>query len=532
MSTKINLRSPFYLKYSEPSLPSVALDCATINLQNLSIDEYGNISLPSSDYGQIVSYTSSAGDFTDGKFAAVGTNTSRTIAFTMSIPENFSNSGDDTINCNATATQPATACTGGISNNGSIPNQSLNTGGNSVTIDLSSYFTGGTVTSYLITNNNLDYFETSLDTNTLSIFSKEKAGTNKKLLVEASDGNAANCKATQTIQVTTTATSAWTSADAYLSGGSITQAGVITNPTVNGTITAIKDSSGGSTITSYPANSTGSDRSVTLYFNVTVPTGYSNTGATVEVSKAFTQPTAALPTFTCSIASLSNQAIYTSGTIVKGLADKGTITGFSPLNFNAVSTDTSRSVTYTVTPPGSGYSNSGGSDISCAITLTQPAMKPTAGDKQHYYAGWNYSFLTNAQAAASYPSVNPAITEVSLEAVLASRGLNSVAPLNRTQFPCVLQNNNWYGNVNTYVYDGEYGKTLRLRTFRSASSLGIATIENPTGGIYVRVSKTRENSNVRVVDMPTAYYMKFELTGLVSEIWLVNHLIPTFTKIA
>ena len=141
MSTKINVRSPFYLKYSEPSLPSVALDCATINLQNLSIDEYGNISLPSSDYGQIVSYTSSAGDFTDGKFAAVGTNTSRTIAFTMSIPENFSNSGDDTINCNATATQPATACTGGISNNGSIPNQSLNTGGISVTIDLSSYFT-------------------------------------------------------------------------------------------------------------------------------------------------------------------------------------------------------------------------------------------------------------------------------------------------------------------------------------------------------------------------------------------------------
>ena len=71
MSTKINIRSPFYLRYSEPALPAVALDCATINLQGFSVDQFGNVGLPSSDYGSIASYTSAAGDFTNGKFATV-----------------------------------------------------------------------------------------------------------------------------------------------------------------------------------------------------------------------------------------------------------------------------------------------------------------------------------------------------------------------------------------------------------------------------------------------------------------------------
>ena len=538
MSTKINVRSPFYLKYSEPTLPSVALDCTTVNLENLSIDEYGNVSLPTAAYGEIVSYTSSAGDFADGKFAAVGTGTSRTITFTISIPENFSNSGDDTIDCTATATQPATSCTGGISASGSIPNQSLNTNGNSVTIDLSSYFTGGTVSGYLITNNNLDHFITSVIGDTLTITSVRKAGTNKKLLVEATDGVSANCNATQTIQVTTTAAEAWSSSDAYLSGGSISQTGTITNPSVNGTITAIKDSSGGSTITSYPANSTGSDRNVTLFFNVTVPTGYSNTGATVEVSKVFSQPTAALPTFTCSIASLTNQSITSFGAVSKGIANAGTITGFSPIGFDPVTSDTSRTVTYTITPPSSGYSNSGGSDISCAITMKQTGFSPTVGDQQWYMSvGTYYGYITYAQIDAAYPSGTTSFRRnpnngSTLQARLEFNGYNSSTTLRPTSDTIVLSSSTAENNVNTYVFRG-----LITDSFPRQYTFSFVPPINKDGVQYRRISKVKDHTNTNSANTNPSkvgadFFVAITASGLISEVWFVDYQKKTFTQIA
>ena len=537
MSTKINVRSPFYLKYSEPSLPSVALDCATVNLENLSIDEYGNVSLPTATYGEIVSYTSSAGDFADGKFAAVGTDTSRTITFTISIPENFSNSGDDTIDCNATATQPATSCTGGITTSGSIPNQSLNTNGNSVTIDLSSYFTGGTISGYLITNNNLDHFITSVIGDTLTITSLRKAGTNKKLFVEATDGVLANCNATQEIQVTTTAADAYTSSDAYLSGGSISQTGTITNPSVNGTITAIKDTSGGSTITSYPANSTGSDRNVTLFFDVTVPTGYSNTGATVEVSKVFSQPTAALPTFTCAIASLTNQSITSFGAVSKGIANVGTITGFSPIGFDPVTSDTSRTVTYTITPPASGYSNSGGSDISCDITMTQTGFSPTVGDQQWYIGGSYHGYITYTQMDAAYPSGTTSFRRnpnngSTLQARLEYVGYNSSSTLSPTFDPIILSSSTAQNNVNTYVFRG-----LTTDNFPRQYTFSVVPPINKDGVQYRRISKVRDRMNTRSNNTNPSkvgadFFVAITASGLISEVWFVDYQKKTFTQIA
>jgi len=537
MSTKINVRSPFYLKYGEPALPAVALDCATINLQNLSVDEFGNVTLPTSVYGEIISYTSTAGDFADGKFAAVGTDTSRTITFTLSIPPNFSNAGDDTINCNATATQPATSCTNGITNNGSIPNQSLNTGGNSVSIDLSSYFTGGTVSGYLITNNNLEHFITSVLGDTLTIISVRKAGTNKKLLVEATDGDLTHCKATQTIQVTTTAAEAYTSSDAYLSGGSISQAGVIVNPSVNGTITAIKDSSGGSTITSYPANTTGSNRNVTLFFNVTVPAGYSNTGSTVEVSKTFSQPTASLPTFTCSIASLTNQSITSFGSISKGLANKGTITGFSPIGFDSVTSDTSRTVTYSITPPASGYSNSGGSDITCDVTMTQSGLTPTAGNEQWYAGNIFYGYMTYAQIDAAYPSGTTSFrrngnNSSTLEGRLEYHGYNSFTTLTPTDIPIRLTDSVAENNINTFIFRGLITGSFPLQ-FLGQKNPSI----NKVGISYQRISKVKDlrntfSNNTNPSKVGADYWVGINSAGMITEVWFVNYAFKTFTKIA
>ena len=86
MSTKINVRSPFYINITEPTEPTIELTTALINAQGFAVDEYGNITLPVLDFGTITSYTSSAGDFSNGKFAAVGTDTSRTVVFTILVP--------------------------------------------------------------------------------------------------------------------------------------------------------------------------------------------------------------------------------------------------------------------------------------------------------------------------------------------------------------------------------------------------------------------------------------------------------------
>ena len=217
MSTKINIRSPFYLKYDEPALPSVALTCSLINLQYAGVNMFGDVELPKSDYGDIVSYTSSDSGFTDGRYATVGTATSRTIVFTLNIPTNFSNASDEAIDCSVTVTQPVLVCSGGVTLNGSVPNQAIDTGGSSVSINLASYFTAGSdpIILYNVTNNNLDYFQHSIDGNTLTIFSQNKAGV-KNLYVEASDGDIATCDATQPIQITTTSQIAYDCDDTYM----------------------------------------------------------------------------------------------------------------------------------------------------------------------------------------------------------------------------------------------------------------------------------------------------------------------------
>ena len=158
--SKINVKSPYYLDVQEPTPPQVELDCTLIDLKRLSIDQFGNVNLPEAQYGEILSYSSTDGDFVDGKFNTVLTDTSRTITFRISIPSNFTNAANDYIDCDATAIQPTFVCTGGVTTNGTIPNQSLNTGGNTSTIDLSLYFTQGVlpIFGYRITNSFPSYF--------------------------------------------------------------------------------------------------------------------------------------------------------------------------------------------------------------------------------------------------------------------------------------------------------------------------------------------------------------------------------------
>ena len=391
MATKINVRSPFYINITEPSVPTPTFTCDIANILNLSIDQQGQINTPTLAYGQIDSITSSDAGFSNGKFATVSTDTDRNITIRVLIPQGFSNASDVYIDCDNLVTQPAyvlnTSCSGGPTTSGSIPSQTLDVDGDSDTIDLTSYFTQGSeaIAGYTVYNPST-VVNASVSGDTLTL-SSNAIGGSTTVHVSAFDNATNSCTATQSISVTVNAPSqtyaCTNNGINALAGGSIAQDGTITNPNSTGTITAIKDTSGGSTITSYSANNTGSDRSVILYFDITAPAGYANAGSTIECSHTFNQP-AGDPEFTCDVANLSGQQISTKGIINPGSAQIGTISDWTPKTFSEVTSDTARTVTFTVDVP-SGYSNSG--TISCPKTINQPALTPTCGTNNFFISG-------------------------------------------------------------------------------------------------------------------------------------------------
>jgi len=540
--TKINIRSPFYLRYDEPDVPSVALDCDLVNLQGMTIDQFGNITLPTLDYGDIDSYTSTAGDFADGKFDTVVSDTSRTITFSIRIPENFSNASDDIINCDATFTQPAFVCTGGVTLNGSIPNQSLDTGGDTVDIDLTSYFTQGVnpIVGYHITNSFPTYIQTSINNGILSLFSGSKTGT-ITIFVEAYDGDPNTCSATQSIQTTISAAQTYTCGDAFLTGGSISNLGVITNPSLNGTITAIKDTSGGAPITSYPANNTGSARSVTLYFDITVPSGvgYTNAGATVECSKTFTQSSTTLPQFDCEVAGLTGQAIALNGTVKIGTANKGTISSFTPLSFEGyLSTSTERTVTFNITPPSSGYANSGGSDISCPVTMLQPAVElATDADISWSVHNQYYDYLTREQYEAAgntwVTTYSTANRDSYYKTQRVLEWMLDYCKFENSSAGVFLVSNNILDNINTGIsniglFNSLFDGRLKQYVFNNTGAVYLRLRDRlgPTFGSYKICPQVIQTYQTR------QYYIRVEPTRVISEIWYVHHTNKTFQRLA
>ena len=435
MSTKINVRSPFYLNLTEPVRPLPTFTCGVANINNLSIDQQGQINTPTLAYGIVDSITSSDAGFSNGKFATVSTATARTITIRILIPADFSNTEDVYIDCDNVVTQPAlitsqptpedppVSCSGGVTTNGSIPSQTLDVDGDTTTIDLTSYFTQGSepIAGYNIYNPSA-VVNASVSGDTLTL-SSNAIGGSTTVYVSAYDTIANSCTATQGVSVTVNAPdqnyACTNNGIEAISGGSIAQDGTITNPNSTGTITAIKETSGGSSITSYSANNTGSDRSVTLYFDITAPLGYGNAGTTIECSKTFSQP-AGLPDFTCEVANLSGQQISTGGVINSGSAQIGSISDWSPKSFSEVSTATPRTVTFTVDVP-SGYSNSG--TISCTKTITQPASLPTCGSNTFYISAASSSPSTFC--TATYPlstAISSTGTLYTLGAVICKDG--------------------------------------------------------------------------------------------------------------
>ena len=424
MATKINVRSPFYLNLTEPVEPLPLFTCGIANILNLSIDQQGQINTPTLSYGIIDSITSSDAGFSNGKFATVSTATARNITIRILIPQGFSNTEDVYIDCDNVVTQPAlitsqptpedppVSCSGGPTSTGSIPAQTLDVDGDSTTIDLTSYFTQGSeaIAGYNIYNPS-PVVNASVSGDTLTL-SSNAIGGSTTVYVSAYDTVANSCTATQSISVTVNAPSQTyacvNNGINALGGGSIAQDGTITNPnSTAASINFISETEGGTPITSYSANNTGSDRSVTLWFNLTAPAGYGNAGSNINCSHTFNQP-AGLPTFDCELANLNGQQISTKGIINPGSASLGTISDWTPKTFEPdVSTATPRTVTFTVDVP-SGYANSG--TISCPKTITQPASLPTCGNIPLYISQGSYSPRTFC--TATYPLSTPITSTV------------------------------------------------------------------------------------------------------------------------
>jgi len=430
MSTKINVRSPFYLSYSEPTQPDPVFSASYANPTNFTVDESGGISLPDLDFGIIVGFSSSASDFSNSKFGEVSSDTSRTLTLTVQAPEGFSNVGSG-IQIDVTATQPAKpASCGTVVTGGTMSSQTIAAGGASVTLSYNSTF-GGTTSSFtdIVLNNQNQGLDFSLDTTAkqITITSKNTAGP-FHVYIERID-QSTGCNAFVVIPVTVSApTVAFDCTAANILGGNVAADGTLTTPTSTGTITATKETSGGASVTSVAANTSGSLISKTLFYDVTAPAGYSNTGATIECSFNYGQDsTTASRAFDCNDVDFDDQAILTDGSVTAGVAkwhqapngkaDANyllTITSFTPTKFDPVTSITNRDVDYTITVP-PGFTNSGGS-LTCTERVKQPAglvvptpTDPCSNHTNEWYIGVQSGFDFNLFTAKQHFAVTWAV---------------------------------------------------------------------------------------------------------------------------
>jgi hypothetical protein len=425
MSTKLNARSPFYLTLTEPTVPTPTFTCVTAGVldasgntifPNFAVNAQGVVTVGDLTAGTVLAFTSSAGDFANGKFAAVGTNTSRTVVFTIAIPAGFSNTSTGVLNCSAVTTQsPPDSCTGGITNNGSISNLSINTASSPSSITLASFF-NGTPTRYFITNNNPSFMTVSVtgattslegentiiadgNATVLKVESGSIAGT-QSISVEGRDASfPSSCSSVQNFDVTIAisgnalaCTSGTNQTAIDTEGGSMTAAGVLTVPSSSAKIIIIKESDDtvratgtadlrGTPVSGFPANTTGSDRTVNVKFTFVIPAGYTNSG-NLECTIGITQ-FASTASFSCDDAGLTGQKISKNGAIFVGsfatvnnsggAEDGKSIKDFSPPSFAPVTVETPRDVTFNVYIP-SGFSDTGDGNQTkaCQKTLLQP----------------------------------------------------------------------------------------------------------------------------------------------------------------
>lgn len=391
MSTKINVRSPYFLEFTEPTPTFGTFDCNTADLQNFAVSSAGVITVPTPRYGTIIDQT--ATNFAQN---TSGSAISRTVTYTIRIPEGYSNYADGTIDCDATVDQPTQSAQEDPNTNnncptfsGTIPNATNTT---STTVNLSTYFTAGSgasISSYQVIKTGDSGITYSVSSNTLTIESSINC-LSASFTVIARNASDACTAASNSFSFSTPCTEDFDCNDVNLTGGRIEQDGTVHKSSFvlgDGVKELLYN---GSVITApynVGANTSGSSVQKTITYRMYIPQGYNNysVGATIDCDKTYTQPsTVQLPEFNCAEANLTNAFISKKGNIAAPTVERGTLVSWTPQSFDPVTTYTQRNVTFTITPPATGYTNSGGSNITCVLNLTQPPTIDTCGSTNLY----------------------------------------------------------------------------------------------------------------------------------------------------
>ena len=408
MSTKINVRSPFYIEFTEPVQALGTFTCTTASLQNFAVSSDGTVTVPTIARGTIIDQTATS-------FAqnTSGSAISRSVTYTIEIPQNFSNTADGTIDCTVTADQPSQSTQEDPVQNNNCPTfsgtmPSHTNVGSGTTVDLSTYFTAGSgaaISGYEVITYGAQGISHSISGSTLTLSSSVDCAETTFVIVakNANDSCTAvsnsfvassNCVDDQNNPINYDCTIL------NLQGGGVQQDGQHNKSTfdISGSVKElIYDGSVLPPPYNVGANTTGSDRNITITYRVYIPQGYANysAGATIDCDKTYTQPAAqTLIDFDCAEAGLANLFISKKGNVAEPTIARGTIESWTPQSFDEVSTDTLRTVTFTITAPyGFNYSNEG-QEIPCPKQIWQPETIDDCGNTVLYLTSQGFSSPT------------------------------------------------------------------------------------------------------------------------------------------
>ena len=164
--------------------------------------------------------------------------------------------------------------------------------------------------------------------------------------------------------VTQLATPTLACSDITFTGFAVSQGGVITLPTIDiGTISSTSPAS---------FSTVSVDTVRTLNVNITVPSGYFNTGSTLACTTTATQT--AIAEYTCTDVGTATIYIGTSGSFTASFSSGISYSSIDPASFasNTTLADIQRSIDFDFTVP-DGYSNAGSTIENCNFNPYQPS---------------------------------------------------------------------------------------------------------------------------------------------------------------
>lgn len=410
MSTKINVRSPFFLSLTEPVQTKGVFTCTTAGLSNFAVQSSGLINNPNISKGRIL-------DQSEYGFSPnTGTSViSRSVTYTIIIPPGYTNSNDSTIDCVQTIDQPFQTAQENPNDNNTCPTVSSQpsdlTGispSSAQIIDVDTLFSPGAgqaIGSYEVIRVSGSISITAVisgtGNNVICTMQSQTSCITGEFRFKAINTSGSCSALTDSFSFTTSGCVAFDCDDVALVAGTgrVEQDGTVHKSEYASYLNLNKLLFGSidiSTSLNVGANNTGSPRTITLTYRINIPIGYTNSG-TFDCNVDYQQLSSATArTFGCGDAQIKAPFVSQQGSISNPTTavTVGTYVSHSPSGFDTVSSNTPRTITFIITPPASGWANSGGNNISCDVPVTQPALIPVLGNTS-FFASRSYNSLAD-----------------------------------------------------------------------------------------------------------------------------------------